>query len=61
VNLFDEVAGHVKAAMPPTPHRRRGHTDGSTTRAASPQEHGATTPVMAADYAMVQCLRACWP
>jgi len=60
VNLFDKVAEHVKAAN--VAGRRivvAGYTDGSTTRLQHLlQEHGATTPVMAADYAMVQALPA---
>jgi len=60
VNLFDKVAEHVKAA---TAAGRRivvaGYTDGSTTRLQHLlQEHGATTPVLAADFAMVQALPA---
>jgi transcription-repair coupling factor (superfamily II helicase) len=60
VNLFDRVAEHVKAA---TEAGRRivvaGYTDGSTARLQHLlQEHGATTPVLAADFAMVQALPA---
>ncbi|MFN4014431.1 MAG: transcription-repair coupling factor [Reyranella sp.] len=60
VNLFDRVAEHVKAAN--EAGRRivvAGYTDGSTTRLQHLlQEHGATTPVLAADFAMVQALPA---
>ena len=60
VNLFDKVAEHVKAAN--AAGRRivvAGYTDGSTTRLQHLlQEHGATTPVLAADFAMVQALPA---
>ncbi|KAF0105317.1 MAG: transcription-repair coupling factor (superfamily II helicase) [Rhodospirillaceae bacterium] len=60
VNLFDKVAQHVKAAN--DAGRRiivAGYTDGSTSRLQHLlQEHGATTPVLAADFAMVQGLPA---
>jgi len=60
VNLFDRVAEHVKAAN--EAGRRivvAGYTDGSTARLQHLlQEHGATTPVLAADFAMVQALPA---
>jgi transcription-repair coupling factor (superfamily II helicase) len=60
VNLFDKVAEHVKAAN--AAGRRivvAGYTDGSTTRLQHLlQEHGATTPVLAADFAMVQAMPA---
>ncbi|WP_422014017.1 transcription-repair coupling factor [Reyranella sp.] len=60
VNLFDKVAEHVKTAN--EAGRRivvAGYTDGSTTRLQHLlQEHGATTPVLAADFAMVQALPA---
>jgi len=60
VSLFDKVAEHVKAAN--AAGRRivvAGYTDGSTTRLQHLlQEHGATTPVLAADFAMVQALPA---
>ncbi len=60
VNLFDRVADHVKMAN--KAGRRivvAGYTDGSTTRLQHLlQEHGATTPVLASDFAMVQALPA---
>ena len=58
VNLFDQVAKHVKAAN--AAGRRvviAGYTEGSSNRLQHLlQEHGATTPVPVADYAMVQGL-----
>ncbi len=69
VNLFDVVAEHVKAAN--AAGRRvliAGYTEGSATRLQHLlQEHGATTPVPAADFATVQGLPpgalgiAVWP
>ncbi|MBI2735183.1 MAG: transcription-repair coupling factor [Rhodospirillales bacterium] len=69
VNLFDVVAEHVKAAN--AAGRRvliAGYTEGSATRLQHLlQEHGATTPVPAADFATVQGLPpgalgiAIWP
>ncbi len=69
VNLFDKVAEHVKAAQ--AAGRRvllAGYTEGSATRLQHLlQEHGATTPVPVADYAMAQGLPsgalglAVWP
>ncbi len=69
VNLFDKVAEHVKAAN--AAGRRvvvAGYTEGSANRLQHLlQEHGGTTPVPVADYAMVQGLPpgavgiAVWP
>ena len=69
VNLFDVVAEHVKSAN--AAGRRvliAGYTEGSATRLQHLlQEHGATTPVPVADFAMVQNLPvgalgiAVWP
>jgi transcription-repair coupling factor (superfamily II helicase) len=69
VNLFDVVAEHVKAAN--AAGRRvliAGYTEGSASRLQHLlQEHGATTPVPAADFATVQGLPpgalgiAVWP
>ena len=69
MNLFDEVAEHVKAAN--AAGRRvvvAGYTEGSATRLQHLlQEHGATTPVPVPDYATVQGLPpgvvgiAIWP
>ena len=69
VNLFDKVTEHVKVA---NANGRRvilaGFTEGSATRLTHLlQEHGATTPVPVADYAMAQGLPsaalgvAVWP
>ena len=69
VNLFDKVAEHVKAAN--DAGRRvvvAGYTEGSVSRLQHLlEEHGATTPVPVADYAMAQGLPvgvvglAVWP
>jgi len=69
VNLFDMVADHVKGAN--AAGRRvvvAGFTEGSATRLTHLlQEHGGTTPVPVADFAMVQGLPpgvvgiAVWP
>jgi transcription-repair coupling factor (superfamily II helicase) len=69
VNLFDEVADHVKKAN--AAGRRvlvAGFTEGSATRLTHLlQEHGATTPVPVSDYTTVQGLPpgalgvAVWP
>ena len=69
INLFDSVTDHVKAAN--TAGRRvviAGYTEGSAARLQHLlQEHGATTPVPAPDYATVQGLPtgalgvAVWP
>ena len=69
VNLFDAVSDHVKAAN--AAGRRvviAGYTEGSAARLQHLlQEHGATTPVPAPDYATVQGLPvgalgvAVWP
>jgi len=60
VNLFDEVAEHVKSAN--AAGRRvvvAGYTEGSANRLQHLlQEHGATTPVPVVDFAMAQGLPA---